>query len=270
MLSYDRAGFGLSPAPQHPCKASDAAADLRCMLADSGLAPPYIVVGHSFGGLIARVLQQRHPELVSGMVLVDPVARSEWHAQTGISPDRARMLARGVALSRRGAFLAQIGVVGFSLRMLVGGARRIPSIMANATAGEGASVPVRLVREVRKLPPELWPVAAKHWSQPKAFRTMANYLERLPESATEVDEARALGELPVVVLSAAGSTPAAIAEHAAEAQRSDRGVHRIIPETGHWLQLDTPEAVCAAVRDVAEIVRANTRLQGSLLPQTAQ
>lgn len=250
VLSYDRAGFGYSDEPKHGCTALDAANDLHGVLERSGLPAPYILVGHSFGGLIVRVFQQQHPELVGGLILVDPVARSEWHRDTGISPDRKRMLARGAMLSRRGAWLAKIGVVGFALRLLTSGSHRIPSFLAKASAGQGASVPRRLIDEVRKLPPELWPVVAKHWSQAKSFRTMACYLEHLPDSATQVDEVRTLGSLPVAVISAASSTPAAIQEHASEAALSTRGTHIVIEGVGHWVQLDAPRIVCDAIRSV--------------------
>ena len=249
VFTYDRAGLGRSPLAQHRSTALDAARDLRCVLSKSGLPGPYVLVGHSFGGLVVRVFQQYYPELVSGMVLLDPVARSEWALPT---PDRARMLGRGVMLSRRGATLARIGVVGLALKLLTGGNRSIPKLLAKISAGRGAGIADRLVDEVKKLPRELWPVVAEQWSQPNSFTAMANSLESLPVSAAQLDESRGLGDLPLVVLSSDRSTPAALREHAAEASLSSRGRHTVLSNTGHWLQLDAPEAVCMAVRDVCK------------------
>lgn len=265
VISYDRAGFGWSDAASHKSTALDAVHDLFCVLSESQLPPPYILVGHSFGGLIVRIFQQKHPEMVCGLVLLDPVARSEWHADSGITRDRARMLARGAMLSRRGAFLARIGVVGFALRALTGGSYRIPSLLSKLSAGKGSSVATRLVGEVTKLPKELWPTIADHWSKPKSFNAMANSLEQLPLSATQIDEGFTLGDLPLAVLSSAQSTPAALREHAAEASLSTRGKHLILDGVGHWLQLDAPAAVCAAVLEVAGIaVRSNAmNVEGS-------
>jgi pimeloyl-ACP methyl ester carboxylesterase len=239
-VSYDRAGFGWSdPAPHH-CTALDAASDLKRLLECTGLQGPYILVGHSFGGLIARVFEQSYPGTVAGLVLLDPVSRTEWRDP---SEQRARMLARGVMLSRRGATLANLGIVGMALKLLLSGSRVIPKLLAKASAGNGAGVAERLTGEVRKMPKELWPAIAAHWSQPKSFRAMADSLENLPVSARQIDESRSLGDLRVTILSAASSTPAVVAEHQRDASR-----HIIVPAAGHWIQLDAPDAVVNAVR----------------------
>src|SRR6185437_13614471 len=92
--------------------------ELEALLERAAFPAPYVIVGHSFGGLIARLFQQRHPDLIAGLVLVDPVIRAEWHHPTDHNRSR---LARGVALSRRGAFLARIGVVRAALKLLLRG-----------------------------------------------------------------------------------------------------------------------------------------------------
>ncbi len=247
VVSYDRAGLGWSDDAVKPASALNAAEDLRLLLDHAKLTGPFVLVGHSFGGLIARVFQQLHPELVAGMVLVDPAVRAEWRAP---NEQRRRMLARGASLSRRGAFLARIGVVRFALHSLTGGAQRVPGLLAKAFAGKSAGVANRLVGEVQKIPRELWPVVAAHWSEERAFRTMAEYLENLPLSVEQVDENHDLGDLPVVVLSAANSTAQGLAEHEHDARLSSRGEQMVVPGTGHWINLDAPEAVAAAVRRV--------------------
>lgn len=244
VVSYDRAGFGWSRGPCRPT-ALAAAGELALLLEQLGLDPPFILVGHSFGGLIARVFQQNFPERVAGLVLVDPVSRAEWiHA----SPQRKRMLARGVALSRRGAFLARLGVVKLALKLLLGGSRLLPRLVARAAAGNGAGVTERLTGEVRKLPRELWPVAAAHWSEPRCFDAMADSLEKLPLSVRQIQETRTMDALPVIVLSASTAGEAAKNEHEHDASLSTRGEHIVIRGAGHWLQLDAPDAVVAAIR----------------------
>jgi pimeloyl-ACP methyl ester carboxylesterase len=241
VVSYDRAGFGWSESASHRCSATDAANDLAQLLERAELPGRVVLVGHSFGGLIARVFEQRYPGRVAGLVLVDPVSRTEWR-----DPDaqHTRMLQRGVALSKRGAALA--------LNLLMSGSRFIPKLLAKASAGQGASVTERLTGEVRKMPPELWPVVAAHWSEARCFRAMAASLESLPASARQIDENRSLGNLPIIVLSAASSTPAVVAEHEYDAQLSTRGIHRVVPGTGHWMQLDAPEAIVDAIRSVLD------------------
>lgn len=244
VVSYDRAGFGWSRAQCRPT-ALGAAQELAMLLESIEVEPPFILVGHSFGGLIVRVFQQSFPARVAGLVLVDPVTRAEWvHA----SPQRKRMLARGVSLSRRGAFLARMGVVRLALKLLLRGSRMIPKLVARASAGNGASVTERLTGEVRKLPRELWPVAAAHWSEARCFEAMADSLEKLPVSVRQIQEGQSLGNLPVIVLSAGSASEAEVKEHAHDAGLSTRGEHVVVQGAGHWLQLDAPDAVAAAIR----------------------
>ena len=59
---------------------------------------------------------------------------------------------------------------------------------------------------------------------------------------------RTFGDLPVVVLSAASASPRAMAEHEHDARLSTHGEHLVVPESGHWMQLDAPDAVVDAIR----------------------
>lgn len=68
---YDRAGLGGSdPAPERPRTSVDAAADLHAALRKAGVKGPYLLVGHSIGGLHAQVFASRYPGDVAGLVLV--------------------------------------------------------------------------------------------------------------------------------------------------------------------------------------------------------
>jgi pimeloyl-ACP methyl ester carboxylesterase len=72
VCAYDRAGLGLS-AGEHPRRRSpsDQLDDLDDLLADAGIEPPYVVVGHSYGGLLAWLFVRRHEDDVEGLVLLD-------------------------------------------------------------------------------------------------------------------------------------------------------------------------------------------------------
>jgi pimeloyl-ACP methyl ester carboxylesterase len=246
VLSYDRAGFGWSDSG--PIRtARDAAEDLAHMLELTGLLGPYVVVGHSYGGLIVRLFQRMYPERVAGMVLVDPVVRAEWR---GMSPAKQAMLARGVTLSRRGATLARVGIVRMALWLLMSGSKHVPRILARASAGNGASVTDRLVGEVRKMPKEHWPAIAWHWGKARSFTAMADNLESLPLSVNQLDETFSLGNLPLTVLSARPN-----AEHAADAALSTRGDNTVVSDSGHWIQLDAPQAVVGAIEGMVRQLR---------------
>jgi pimeloyl-ACP methyl ester carboxylesterase len=71
-VTYDRAGIGNSPPGPPPRDARQIASELHTALQNAHVAPPYVVVGHSFGGLLNRVFAGMYPEEVCGMVLVEP------------------------------------------------------------------------------------------------------------------------------------------------------------------------------------------------------
>lgn len=69
VIIYDRPGYGGSPGVQSPRDAEAAARDLNALLEGSGVKGPYIVLGHSLGGLYAEAFAERYPDKVAGLVL---------------------------------------------------------------------------------------------------------------------------------------------------------------------------------------------------------
>jgi pimeloyl-ACP methyl ester carboxylesterase len=257
VLAYDRAGYGWSPRIRAPRTIPQLCLELDAMLEASGAPGPYILVGHSFGGLLLRHFAAHAPAQVAGLVLVDPLERFEWSPLTELQAFRAR---KGVQLSRRGALLARLGVVRFGLDLLTSGAQSLPKLLARVSGGRGVSVPNRIVGELRKLPPALWPVMKAQWCQPSRFLTLAEYLEHLPQSCDLALDDSPLRDLPLVVISAEKTAPTVIEAHRVTAALSSRGQHVVAGDSGHWVQLDRPDLVVRAVSDVAEQVRRTAPL----------
>lgn len=245
VLAYDRAGFGWSAGDGEERSMRNLVEDLHSMLQDCGTPGPFVLVGHSFGGLLLRHFAMAHPERVKALVLVDPLEPFEWHP---LDERQSWRLGKGVMLSRRGALLARFGVVRLGLDLLLAGSRRLPKLLARASSGQGSVVPDRLVGEIRKLPQEVWPAVRAHWCLPRSFRTLAEYLERLPEHcALPLDDAK-LRQIPVTVISAGRSPEEVIAAHRRTAAASSSGRHVVAVGSGHWIQLDQPELVVEEVR----------------------
>jgi pimeloyl-ACP methyl ester carboxylesterase len=78
VCSYDRAGVGWSDAQPEPPVSRNIAHHLHGLLNNAGVKPPYVLVGHSMGGIHLRVYQNVYPSDVVGMVLVDSSHPDQW------------------------------------------------------------------------------------------------------------------------------------------------------------------------------------------------
>lgn len=74
VFAYDRPGIGGSDKPTQPQAGEAVLADLRALLAHAGLRPPWLLVGHSLGGLFANLHARRFPQEVAGVVMLDATA----------------------------------------------------------------------------------------------------------------------------------------------------------------------------------------------------
>jgi len=145
--AYDRAGLGSSPPARGARDARDEIDDLRRLLGAARLPAPYVLVGHSYGGMLAELFARTHPSETAGVVLVDARGRDAtrrqlaiWPASVATSARRAvfRRVQRGVDLRAGEAAVSQVRSLG-----------AVP--LAVVTAGHhdkdwGAVLPPRLSR----------------------------------------------------------------------------------------------------------------------------
>src|SRR6266403_1166423 len=88
VCAYDRPGTPVGekpsrsdPVPQ-PTTAKDAVADLHALLSAAGKTGPYVLVGHSYGGLVVKLYARSYPKDVAGLVLVDALSEGLQDAET--------------------------------------------------------------------------------------------------------------------------------------------------------------------------------------------
>jgi pimeloyl-ACP methyl ester carboxylesterase len=78
VCSYDRAGFGWSQQSKEARSSSQIAEELRALLSAARVPSPYLLVGHSMGGLYVRAFARKFPDSVAGIVLVDATHEDQW------------------------------------------------------------------------------------------------------------------------------------------------------------------------------------------------
>ncbi len=89
IVMHDRAGLGWSSEPSTPRTSAEMARDLRRLLEHAGIAPPYLLVGHSIGGFNVRLFASEYAHEVAGMVLVDSSHPDQWRRFSKILPPRS-------------------------------------------------------------------------------------------------------------------------------------------------------------------------------------
>ena len=72
VCTYDRAGYGSSEAGPFPRHSRQLADEFFQLLVNAGVSGPYVLVGHSLGGLTMQVFADRYPDQVAGLILLDP------------------------------------------------------------------------------------------------------------------------------------------------------------------------------------------------------
>lgn len=228
---YDRAGIGWSDAPPRGRHTPGTmASDLHALLQAADIPPPYILIGHSLGGVIGRRFQADYPQLVAGMLLIDSAHE-----------DHARRLG---ALDWREGPLGILKAAARSQARILG-ARRL-AVAFGLAPGFDADI-------ARTAPPQYAGAA-------RAIRLSARQkharVRELLVLAQSWGPPRSLGSLPLTVLTASprpwrGWPVWAQLQDELVALSSD-SVHIKAEKSGHDVQRDNPDLVIQAIRNLLE------------------
>lgn len=245
-FAYDRAGLGWSC----PCitqrTPAHVAAELHELLRAAGASPPYVLVGHSFGGFVMRRFALTWPEEVAGVVLIDPMRCDEWPP---INAAAQRRLDRAVRLCGFAIPIARLGIARLAVTSLLCRSGRA-SRWLTVAGGDGARhVMGRVREEIGKIPREVWPSVAAHWSRPAFYAGMRAHLQAVPEKVREMIAAGPIHGVPVVVLTPDSSEP--LSEEGL-GLIADNIRQIIVPNSAHWIHLDQPQVVIGAIRRAVE------------------
>lgn len=221
---------------------------------EEAAAGPCVVVGHSWGGLLAQLLALRHPGLVAGLVLVDP-------AQPGMLAGLPLPVRRlyGRAARNLPTLLLACGLLGPVTRRRAKRTAgqwvadpRIRRLLADAQALSASREQLRAGRN------ESLGIAASETLIRAALAAPA-VGPGAPASGAPASGAPAFGGIPVVVLSATQGLPRALRARwtglQAGVAQAARGRHVVVPGTGHAIQHDRPGVVAEAILEVVDEVR---------------
>lgn len=237
VCAFDRAGYGFSDPAPRPQILSEVVDDLHAALIAGSIPGTYVLVGHSLGGLEARIYAQRWPKEVVGMVLDDTSPAGEGLIDED-QPGFDEVVGREsyAAGKLHCALLAAHGPLEPSRPEYKDCSFALPS-------GTPAAF--------RKIAPQFYTAYY--------FADQVSLMSSVFTHRYDSVDHRRLGAMPLVVLSAdnswetAAGTPFSqaywVALHEALAHLSSRGVHRII-HSGHEIQLEKPQVVIDAVDQV--------------------
>ena len=201
-----------------------------------------------------RVLAARHPDLTGGLVFVDPAHPEDWLEP---SPHERARIEKGVRLCRHGAVAARLGLARVVAGLVsLGALNAARGLVALVSRGGLARQDEEILAPVSKLPPDVRPMLKWMWTQPRFFEALGSQIESVCASAADVPLNPDYGDTPLVTISATAAGERRLAQQEALARGSRRGRHLIARNSGHWIPLDEPAIVVAAVRDVVRDVRS--------------
>lgn len=231
VCAYDRAGYGWSQSSPNPRTSPYMVEELHQLLTAEKVPGPYIIVGHSFGGLNAQLFASRYPAETAGLVLVDGSAAG---LRERLPEELRSQVFPSASLPRLGILLNAVG---------------LPRLL---------SQPV--IPETRKLPTAAQaPANALGW-RATTYQTFADELAGLGESeAAVLGAAPWRSDLPIAVITAPMKNQAAgqikRELHEAIAKRSSAGQLIEATKSGHFVQIDQPELVIQTINAMVVEVR---------------
>ena len=239
---YDRAGYGWSEVGPLPRTTRQIVTELHALLANAAIPGPYVLVGHSFGGLNMTFYASQYPDEVVGLVLLDALSKD---IQTE-NPSALQQFSSWNRLKYRLlSTMTRLGLFRLFLRV-----RGIEAAFGFA----------------QQLPREFRPLLTASVLR-KTFESAASEAAALADSVAIVRAAPPLKDVPLVVLSHGvpdmftgimGEQDVEAAERiwqrmqANVALLSPQGTLIVAEKSGHKIHLDQPEAVIAAIRQVVE------------------
>jgi pimeloyl-ACP methyl ester carboxylesterase len=246
VCSYDRAGVGWSDPPgPEPRTGAQIAKELTLLLQAAGEKGPYIMVGHSIGGYFVQSFTHQNPDAVAGVVLVDASHPDTIRRTLEILPEASREeylsqyeLAKSAWADAYFTWTTRLGLTRLLVPAPDDFAREINYLSSRSLKAMGAEFKADAVTE-------------------KEIRELGNHL----------------GDRPLIVLTGGKIDEGLYASRAEEvaqqrlwaeeiqpelAKLSSQGKQIIVPDSGHMIPYERPDAVVSAIREVWTAAKASS------------
>jgi pimeloyl-ACP methyl ester carboxylesterase len=217
VCTYDRAGMGYSETGPLPRNAEQFAKELHTLLEQANIAGPYVMVGHSLGGLPVRVFVRDYPAEVAGVVLIESMSPGQTTQPPTETNPQAPSQSSGVSLP---FLLARIGLA---------------RLFAGQIVNQNQPLEVRSAYTAFSVTPR----AIQAWTDEGAG---------LPESLAQADAVKTFGDLPLIVLTSSLNQQTGWQTMQTELlQLSSNSQQMFADKSGHNVEIDQPEAAVAAI-----------------------
>lgn len=226
VCTYDRAGYGWSDPGPLPRNAEQFAKELHTLLHEANIPGPYVMVGHSLGGLTVRVFTGMYPSEVAGVVLIDSMSPRQFEQSS------ADTLAQSDSQSHPFTIypaLARIGLVRLLAR------------------------PLGLIPH---LPPEAEKAYLAGISHPTYLQTyFGDESQALPASEKQSEAVKTFGNLPLIVLTAKLNPIHGWQDWQTELLQLSSNSQQLFAESDHSIEFLKPDAAVDAILKMVELVR---------------
>jgi pimeloyl-ACP methyl ester carboxylesterase len=232
ICTYDRAGMGWSEPGPLPRDAAQFAKELHTLLQEANIPGPYVMAGHSLGGLGVRVFVHDYASEVAGVVLIESMNPKQLpQSSTGIGP-QSNPLSRLYSVLD---VLARFGVT----RLL---ARPVTNMLSPGILPDEDAYYSRFVR-------------------PQSMQAVTNESKSLSGSGAEAAAVKSFGDLPLIVLTGRLHTnpPDWQAWQTELLQLSSNSQQLFAEQGNHVIQIEEPDAVVAAIIQMVQQVRQTVK-----------
>jgi pimeloyl-ACP methyl ester carboxylesterase len=228
VCTYDRAGTGWSDAGPLPRDATQFAKELHTLLENAHVPGPYVLAGHSLGGMPVRIFTGMYPSEVAGVVLIDSMTPQQFTQAPAEVQSQPASRAQTLSLPAR---LARVGVV-------------------------------RLLARPLGLVPSRSPDQEAAYSRVVRTQNVQAYIdegEGMPAAGAEAAAVKTFGDLPLIVLTAKSNNMAHWQERQTHLLQLSSNSVQLFADSDHNIHFEAPDAVVAAIAQMVAKIRGTAK-----------